>query len=385
MPPRTHSLLSPSKSSMWLYCHAAAKLNDVEQETNEAAEYGSECHLLGERYIKEALKLDDFESEENLSIHDLKQSLPHYDEEMDEIASGYADYVLSVINFERSRTGKEPLVVIEQLLDMDFAPDTSGTLDCGIISGDTLIVIDLKTGRLKVEAEKNTQLSIYAIAFYKKFGKLYPIKNVRLNIYQPRVFNYPEYESTLDDLLKWEREVLIPNAILALSENPEAVSGPYCKYCVVKDKCKKRMESNMNFINPAKNFEILTDAEIEAILPRVIELAEYAKNLKEYALSKAKQGYKWKGFKLVERETKNTYTDPDALVAELKERNLLAYIKEQKPKPIGVTELKKKLKGTDDYDLITKYVFKPKGDLDLVPESEKGDEVIIEKEGEQDA
>ena len=41
---------------------------------------------------------------------------------------------------------QKPIVFVEQLLEMDYAPDTHGTADAIIISGDTLTIIDNKTG-----------------------------------------------------------------------------------------------------------------------------------------------------------------------------------------------------------------------------------------------
>jgi RecB family exonuclease len=52
--------------------------------------------------------------------------------------------------------------------------DAIGTADAIVVRGDELIVIDLKTGRNKVEAFCNKQLTIYALAALKALadGKL---------------------------------------------------------------------------------------------------------------------------------------------------------------------------------------------------------------------
>ena len=46
--------------------------------------------------------------------------------------------------------------------------------------------------------------------FYKAYKDLYPIKNVRLVIYQPVISNTNEYEMPIEDLLVFETMVLIP-------------------------------------------------------------------------------------------------------------------------------------------------------------------------------
>lgn len=140
---RKHSILAPS-SKEWVHCGFSAKfLANKEEETNEASEFGTECHALAEAYIKQSLKIDDFD-EGPVSIDELKSSFKHYDEEMETLATGYANFVISQADYEEKRTGKKPIVFVEQLLDMDYAPDTHGTADAIIIAGDTLTIIDIK-------------------------------------------------------------------------------------------------------------------------------------------------------------------------------------------------------------------------------------------------
>ena len=174
--PTSHSRkYSPSKSSTWLNCPLSTLLNDgSSQESNPQAEFGTQCHELGAALISKSLSLVDYDSEIK-TVEDVIKGLDMYSKEMQEIADGYADFVIQAIEFERKRSDDEPLIVIEQHLDMDFDEDAGGTVDCGIISsvdGGTLTVIDLKTGRTPVYAydsesgQFNSQLGIYALYFY---------------------------------------------------------------------------------------------------------------------------------------------------------------------------------------------------------------------------
>ncbi len=114
-----------------------------------------------------------------MSIDELKSSFKHYDEEMETLATGYANVVISQTDYEKKHTGKKPLVFVEQLLEMDYAPDTHGTADAIIIAGDTLTIIDNKTGFIPVKVfegnELNSQLEIYGLYAYKLFADIYPI------------------------------------------------------------------------------------------------------------------------------------------------------------------------------------------------------------------
>ena len=55
-----HSVLAPS-SKEWVHCGYSAKfLATKEEETNDASEFGTECHALAETYIKHSLHLSSY-------------------------------------------------------------------------------------------------------------------------------------------------------------------------------------------------------------------------------------------------------------------------------------------------------------------------------------
>lgn len=122
---------------------------------------------------------------------------------METLATGYANFVIGQADYEEKRTGKKPLVFVEQLLEMDYAPDTHGTADAIIIAGDTLTIIDNKTGFIPVKIfegnELNSQLGIYGLYAYKLFADIYPIKKIRLVIYQERIHNIDDQTIDVED------------------------------------------------------------------------------------------------------------------------------------------------------------------------------------------
>lgn len=381
---RKHSILAPS-SKEWFHCGYAAKfLANKEDETNEASEFGTECHALAERYIRQSLKLEDYDAEENIPIDDLKKGFKHYSEEMEALASGYANFVIGIVDLERKRTGEEPIVLVEQLLEMDYAEDTHGTLDCGIIAGDTLTIIDNKTGFIKVTAfdetlnELNSQLGIYGLYAYKAYKDFYPIKTIRLFIYQERIHNISEYTISASDLEKWERECLIPAAKEAMSANPKAISGSWCKYCPGRNVCKQRSDDVLSDAKKLKKPELMTDDELEEILPKLDTIVSYCDDIKAYCLKKAvESGKKWSGFKLVESTTKRKISDECAVAKILIDNGYEPYVP-QKLKTI--TELQKLLGKTKFTGLLGSYVVKSKGQPVLAPETDAREEIVIEKE-----
>lgn len=365
---RKHSILAPS-SKEWVHCGFSAKfLANKEEETNDASEFGTECHALAEAYIKQSLKIDDFD-EEPVSIDELKSSFRHCDEEMETLATGYANFVISQADYEEKRTEKKPIVFVEQLLDMDYAPDTHGTADAIIIAGDTLTIIDNKTGFIPVKVfegnELNSQLGIYGLYAYKLFADVYPIKKIRLVIYQERIHNIDDQTVNVEDLLEWEVGVLRPAAKEAQNPNAEAVSGKWCKYCPGRNVCRQRSEDALS-INVEKKPELMTDAEIEELLPKLDFIIDYCASIKDYALKKAIEGKKWKGYVLSESSTKRKISDEEAVKRILKEAGYCPEV----PKLMSIRELQKLVGKTKFNDLVGQYVIKPKGQPVLAPETD---------------
>jgi CRISPR/Cas system-associated exonuclease Cas4 (RecB family) len=389
--PTVHSRkYSPSKSSIWLNCPLSTVFNDgTNQETSPQAEFGTQCHELGAALVSKSLGLVDYDSEVK-PIDELIKELDMYSDEMQDIADGYADYIVNTIEYEKKRSETEPFVVIEQLLDMDFDEDARGTLDCGIISGvdgGTLTVIDLKTGRSPVYAFDheagtfNTQLAIYALYFYKAYKDLYPVKHIRLAIYQPVINNTNDYEISIDDLLKFESEVLIPAVLSTRVETPHGNPGKHCRYCSGRETCAVRANAMMEtFSNSNKSIAQLTDSDIESLLPKLDEMIQFAEDIKSYALKKAKRGYKWPDYKLVHARVSRKITDEPGLIKACEEVGINPYTAQ---KVAGITELTKRIGKDKVTSIIGPYITMQTGSMILVPNTDPREEVITIEKGEK--
>lgn len=244
MPPSKHCLLSPSSSKVWLFeCPAMPNLSKgFESAPTEATMFGSDTHAYAEAILREELDIKDFDAP-LASIDELKNKLQFYSPELVSIAQDYIEKILDVVNYETKRTGKKPIILLEQYLDMDYAPDSGGSLDFGLISSDgrDLIIGDLKTGRLAI-AKDTPQVKIYALAAYKLYSKIYPIRFIRIFICQPRVSGTTELVLTPKELLTFEKEVLIPGAKRALTATEDdARICDHCKWCLagLNNNCKK--------------------------------------------------------------------------------------------------------------------------------------------------
>lgn len=379
---------SPSKSALYFKCPASCSfIAESEDEPGLEAIYGSETHLLGEKLLRQAFGLYDFD-EGSEPIEETVKGLTRYDDEMQKLANGYVSRVVSLVESERRRIKKDPVVLIEETLDMTmWADGMLGTLDVGVIAEDVMYVGDLKTGRGKIESfvtntdgtkEPNSQLGLYALALYHAIGKLYPIEKVRLLIFQERIGNFGEFELSLEDLLRWERETVIPSIQRTLEPNPKAIPNPLCKWCSGKEICAVRKKANMELVESKKTkLELMTDDEIEELLPRLDELIKFAEDIKKHAIKRMQEGHKFKKHKLVYSGVTRTFSDGNAVAKILIDNGYKAY---SEPKLLGITEVQKQLGKAKLNELLGAYITVTNGSVTIAEMDDAREEIQIIKE-----
>lgn len=103
-----HALLSASSADRWLHCPPSARLcESYEDKGSDYAAEGTDAHALCEYKLKSALGIE---------AEDPTEGLSWFNQEMEDCATGYADFVL-----EQVETAKEvcsdPVVLIEQRVD----------------------------------------------------------------------------------------------------------------------------------------------------------------------------------------------------------------------------------------------------------------------------
>lgn len=364
-----HALLSASSSHRWLNCPPSARLCEgYEDKGSEYAQEGTDAHSLCEHKLKLALGMDTTDPTENLSF---------YNEEMEQCACDYAGYVMELLE-EAKKICKDPVVLIEQRLDFSrFVAEGFGTGDCVIIADGTLYIVDYKHGKgVEVSAVENPQMMLYALGALELFDGIYDIDTVRMAIFQPRRENVSVCVMAKDDLLQWAYNDLMAKAKLAYEGGGEFACGDWCRFCKAKAACRKRAEYNLelakyDFAMP----DTLEDAEIAAILEKADELAAWAADVKEFALQQALGGVKYAGFKVVEGRSNRKYTDEEAVADTVKKAGYDPY----EPKLLGITAMEKLLGKKQFAKLLSGLVEKPQGKPVLVLESDKRQEMNIDK------
>jgi hypothetical protein len=219
-----HALLGASKAHRWMACPGSIALEAPLPDTSSAhAEEGTRAHEFAAAVL-------------------LQQTIAEgdYPSEMADHVNVYVDYV------RREAEGHQ--LLIEQRVDYSDVigvPNSFGTSDAVILAGDTIVICDLKYGMgVKVEAEENEQLQLYALGALEVFGVVGEFTKAKLVIVQPRLGHVSEWEVSVEDLaLFGERAARRAAEAVAIMERGGALieelrpGEKQCKFCKAKAIC----------------------------------------------------------------------------------------------------------------------------------------------------
>lgn len=374
--PENHALLSASSAARWINCPPSARICEKLPDTESRyAKEGTLAHKMCE------VKLNAFvtvvpKRTITARLNKIKKD-ELYSSEMDSHTDIYVDYIKRLA---LSFPSKAHIAVELQLDYGNYAPEGFGTADCIVLHGEDLYIIDFKYGQgVCVSAEANPQMQLYALGALNKYGMFYPIKNVHMSIIQPRLNNISEWQIPVEALKQWG-ESIKPAAQQAYDGTGEYKSGDHCKFCKIRATCRKRAETNLElakyeFAKPvslAKNGEpTLTDDEVGLVLQKALELENWVKQLKDYALTATLNGGNIPGWKAVEgRGSRSWNGDTDAVIQRLAALDYPEDIAFER-KMLTVPQFEKVI-GKDDFaNGFSDLVIKTKGKPTLVPESDK--------------
>lgn len=222
----SHAILSPSKAHRWLSCPGSIGLEkDIPDQASGYAAEGTLAHELA------------------AAILEGRPHPPGVTPEMLEHVEVYTNLVRHLID---SMPGCQ--VFIEQRLQFTEAigvPESTGTSDCTILWQDLVLQLDLKFGMgVRVEAEANPQLQIYALAAIEQFGMAHDFKRAKLIIVQPRLDHISEWEVSVEELEQFRRRAraaaeeamqYIDKPVPASALHPSEAS---CRFCKAKATCQ---------------------------------------------------------------------------------------------------------------------------------------------------
>lgn len=367
-----HALLSPSSAERWLACTPSARLGEKYPDTaGEAAKEGTIAHALGEaliRYEAEIISEEVYLKE----ISEIEQS-EYYNADMQELMEEYKDYVMEAFQLAKMRTPDAELIIEDKLDLTKWVMNGYGTADAQIIADGALNIIDLKYGRgVRVEAEGNKQMMLYAVGAVEKAKIFYDIREVTMTIYQPRLNNISTYALSVDELYRFAEEELKPRANLAYEGKGDFAVGDHCRFCKAKPRCRAYADEQKKIAQyDFKNAEELSDDEIAEILTKADDVASWLKDVQSYALNVAvNEGKKFKGFKVVMGQSRRRYINEDDVVNRLLENGFEEALLFEK-KLLGITAMEKTISKKKFNTLLGDLVEKPEGKPTLVVESDK--------------
>ena len=378
---KKHSDLAPSASARYLRCTASPKYIKSLGLTSEPSEYaqiGTAVHAVIENCIKFDIKPEYYigQTVEGVVI----------DTAMAENAAKAENYIrkrAEELTSTDTMFGVYSEIYVE-LSFLDIEGLDGGTVDCAIVTGNELEVIDYKNGSVYVDETCNSQLMIYAIGLIHKFE----LKNgaVNLTIIQPNSKGdaIRTYHTSVDEVLKWRDVVLLPKGKQIMQGGEFKPSEIACKYCPakavcvsLKDSLEKQAMIEFEQSKDLPDVASLTAEQKAKIVEVADQITDFIETVKKNVLSEIKKGSKEYDtvLKLVRKNTKRRFTEiaSDPIMSPL--LDVLDYDEVYKSSMRSLSEieksLKKKLSKEDFENIIAECVEKPLGDIEVVPLSDK--------------
>lgn len=365
--PELHALISPSSAHRWMECTPSVRMGfEFESKSSVAAQEGTAAHEKCE------WKLRKFNGEDVGPY-----PVSDYDsEEMEICTDGYEAFVREMLHEAVKEHGGTYLYVEQQVHFDNWIPEGFGTADAVLVSDDFIHVIDFKYGKgVLVDANDNPQMKIYALGVIQEYGNDYDFKTVKMSIYQPRLNNVSTFEMSVEDLLEWAENTVKPIAKLAYEGKGELKPGEHCRFCLAAPKCRARADAfsgieKFSVLKP----NLLSDEEINELLPKLAPVISWANSVIEYAEKEAIAGKQWAGFKLVEGRSIRRYTDESKVVEACEKAG---YTDIYKKSLLSITDMEKLMGKKAFAETLGDLIVKPTGKLSLVPESDKRMAVVI--------
>jgi len=294
---RKHARLSASRTDRFMQCPGSYRLESLMpyEPAGEAAAIGTAIHELSEMILSG------------------KEVPAGTDPDHLSMAQGYADFVNTLVENPRKK-------LIEVNLDeglKSLHPALGGTADAILVDGNHLHVIDLKTGRVAVDANENKQLLTYALGAMRQLKAPSTIE-CTMHIYQPRVGHSKWTVS--GNYLELHGRRLLSAAELALSgDAPTRPSPDACRYCKAKTICpsmrEKVQETARSDFKPDTTVtpEMLENAALVAAWADAVQSAAKAqitegKAIQGWTMRAGRKTKFWKDEALVMEAFKNTPT-----------------------------------------------------------------------------
>jgi len=217
---RKHARLSASRTDRFMSCPGSYRLESLMpyEPAGEAAAIGTAIHELSEIILRNG------------------EVPTGTDPDHIAMAQAYADFVNTLVENPRKK-------LIEVNLDeglKSLHPALGGTADAVLVDGDHLHVVDLKTGRVAVDATDNKQLLTYALGAMRQFKAPSHI-TCTMHIFQPRV-GHSKWTVSGQELVEHGERLKAAAELALTGDAPTNPSPDACRYCKAKTICPSMRE-----------------------------------------------------------------------------------------------------------------------------------------------
>ena len=359
----THAELSASSSHRWISCPASVSASrGLADKASEAALEGTAAHELAEECLRSEEQAKDYVGQ-SFNDHVV-------DDDMAGFVQVYIDYCRSVASSQ---------TYIEAKLDYSIWADGGyGTADFISIAAGEAYVVDLKYGRMPVEAN-GSQLKCYALGVLNAYGFDAQIDTVHMVIVQPRLGQIDVHTMRHTELLTWGRDVLMPAAQAALGTNPSYNPGEnQCRFCKAAPTCKplaehvlKNLSSDFDDLTVSPpDADKLTAADIAKVLPHINLIKAWCEKVAVKAQDLASEGYPIEGYKLVRSKTNRRWSNEQEALQLMQRLTNETVVSNKLISPTQAI----KILGVES-DELKKLILKPEGRPTLVPVSDRRAEI----------
>lgn len=395
-----HSIFGPSSAHRWMRCHRSLIAGHLagDRPTYYAAE-GSVAHWLGEGWLTAG----------SAWVYQQLGSIQVKDGFEIEITEEMISYIEEYVERVNAIPGR---LYVEVKVDLsEYTPVPSfGTSDCIRAMPGKLKVVDLKYGKVWVDAADNEQGQAYALGAFKALDYLYDFQEIEIEINQPRRSNYGSWTITREELLAFgERYRLAAHAAWDAEApyNPDPIA---CEYCPARTTCpalaavvKKLAISAFDDIEenemaPGTAVAVVEQEIISPMpqlpayqdvpLPRLAQiyqwrpiLEKYFREMYDYLLGRLEMGHEVPGQKLgLGRAGNRKWIDEAEARRFLRGRNI-SLLDMYEPKfispPQAVQLLRLSLGGTvkEGDQMIAHLVSQSSGKVTMIPSSDEREEI----------